>query len=190
MPETRHILIADDPPIGELISRLEQAVERAGEAAEVAFGEAHTEEAEGVTTRVFADSAEGGHAVTLVEDPRAGRYVVVAGERADAIAGVLAEALPAEGLEHVVERAGASGDPREVLRVALAHRDAPSPEAIGVVVTALRSTDRERVRAGIAAAAMTDPARFAGDLHRLAAEGPDHGLRRMAEQALAEGGRG
>jgi hypothetical protein len=186
MPKTRRVLLADGPPTEELLGELDRALERVAGETEVTFGDPQIEQDDGVTTRAFAEVSDKGHTLTFVDDPRAGRRVVVTGRRAAAIAGVLADALPAERPEDLVELASEGRDPRAIVRVALA----AAPGAEGIVVTALRSTDAEQIDAGITAAAMTDPSLYEGDLHRLATEALDAGLRLMAEQALAGGGRG
>ena len=151
------------------------------------LGEPQTETRDGVTVHAFADLSDKAHTLTLVDDPRTGRHLVVEGRQARAMAQILSDALPAEPIKELVERASETRSPRDVRRLALAHAPRPTAASIGVVVTALRSTDAEHIDAGIDAA-VDHPARYEGDLHRLATESTDQRLRLRAEQALAKEG--
>jgi hypothetical protein len=188
MPDA-HIVLSDDPTTRSVVTALNKALKRVAKDTQVSFGEPETETRGKVTVRVYRDASEEAHTLTLAEDPQTGRRVVVEGRQAPAIAKILAGALPAEAPKDLVERAAQSREPRDVRRLALAHVSRPNAANVGVVVTALRSTDAEHVDAGLAAAEAS-PARFAGDLHRLATESTDQRLRLRAEALLAEGERG
>ena len=190
MPNAHHIVLGDDPPTEELLESLDAVLERIDDELGVFFGDPETEEVDGVTIRTFADLSEKGHTLTLIDDPQVGRHIEADGDEGEAIARILTEALPAERPEDLIARANDTRLPPDVLRVALSQPDEPSDDAAGVIVCALRSDDPDTIAAGITGAAMTDPSRFERDLQRLAAEASDAGLRLMAEQALAGGGRG
>ena len=72
MPNAHHIVLADEPPTDELFERLDAALERIDVEHEVFFGDPQTEELDGVVMHAFADLSEGGHTLTLVEDPPRG----------------------------------------------------------------------------------------------------------------------
>lgn len=189
MPNAHHIVLADDPPTEELLELLDPVLEQIDTEHDVFFGDPEAEEADGVTIHTFADLSDSGHTLTLVDDPQTGRHLAVEGPKAAAIGRILEGELPAESPAALLAGARESASPRDVLRVALAQGDEPSPDAEKVIADALRSSDAELIDAGITAAAMTDPSRFTEDLKRLASEAPDDGLKLMAEQALAGGGR-
>ena len=180
MPKTRHVVLADRPATAKLLGQLDRALKRVAKETGISFGDPESEESGDVTARRYADVSGKHHGLAFVEDKKSGRRVEVTGRRAAAIADILADALPAEPPEQLVEQATTTRDRRAVLRAGLVHSDAGE----GVVVTALRSTDPEQIDAGIAAAALAGAERFAGDLHRLAAEAPDSPLRLRAEAAL------
>lgn len=187
MPDA-HIVLKDDPTTRSVVTALNKALKRVAKDTKVRFGEAETDTRDKVPVRTYKDPDEG-HTLTLVEDPDTGRHVVVEGKQAPAIAKLLSGDLPAETPNDLVERAAESRKPRDVRRLALARASRPNAAHVGVVVTALRSTDHKQIDAGIAAAEVS-PARFEGDLYRLATESTDQRVRLRAEQVLAEGGRG
>lgn len=186
MPDA-HIVLADDPTTRSVVTALNRALKKVARDTKVRFGEPDTETRGKVEVRTYRDAADDGHTLQLVEDPDTGRHVVVEGRQAPAIAKILTSALPAESAKALVERAAQSRRPRDVRRLGLARVARPNAATVGVVVTALRSTDAKHVDAGLAAAEAY-PAKFAGDLHRLATEATDQRVRLRAEQALAEGG--
>jgi hypothetical protein len=188
MPDA-HIVLKDDLTTRSVVTALNKALKSVAKNPKVRFGEVETETRGKVTVRTYADPSDEGHTPTLVEDPGTGRHVVVEGKQAPAIAKLLTGALPAGTPKDLVERAAQSRKPRDVRRLALAQTSRPTAAHVGVVVTALRSTDHEQFDAGITAAEAS-PAKFEGDLHRLATESTDQRVRLRAEQVLAEGGRG
>lgn len=191
MPNAHHIVLADDPPTEELLELLDPILERIDTEQDVFFGDPTAEEVDGVTIHTFSDLSDSGHALTLTDDPQTGRHLAVEGPKAAQIGSILEDDLVelAESAEEAVSQARATMAPRAVLRAALAQGESPSPFAAEVIEHALRSDDPDLIDAGITAAAMTDPGRFAEDLERLASEAPDEGLQLMAQQALAGGGR-
>lgn len=188
MPDA-HIVVKDDPTTRSVVTALNKALKKVTKDTKVRFGEPESKTQGKVEVRTYRDPSDEGHVLTFTDDPKIGRHVVVEGRQAPAIAKILSSALPAEAPKDLVERAAQSRKPRDVRRLALAHVSRPNAAGVGVVVTALRSTDPAQVEAGLAAAEAS-PTKFAGDLHRLASESPDQGLRLRAEELLDEGVRG
>lgn len=186
MPDPRHVLLADTPTERALLTALDKAIKSVQKDTEVRFGDPVTDE----SGRTYSDLSGQGHTLALVKDPDIGRYVAVTGRKASAIVRTLAAALPAEARGDLAAKATDSRRPRDVLRLALAQSSKPARDTESVLVTALRSTDPDEIAAGIAAAALTDPGCFAGDLHRIATESADQNLRLRAERALQGGGSG
>lgn len=191
MPTTHHIVLADEPTTEELLDRLDPILEQIDTEHDVFFGDPAAEEVDGVTIHTFADQSDSGHTLTLVDDPQSGRHLAVEGPKAAAIGSILEDDLVelAVSPEEAVSQARSTMAPRDVLRAALAQGDAPTPLAREVIAHALRSSDPDLIDAGITAAAMTDPRQFTEDLERLESDAPDDGLKLMAQQALAGGGR-
>ena len=188
MPDA-HIVLKDDPTTRSVVTALNKALKKVAKDTKVTFGEPESKTQGKVEVRTYRDPSDEGHVLTFTEDPKVGRHVVVEGKQAPAIAKILTSELPAEAPKDLVDRAAQSGRPRDVQRLALAPGSRPNAAGIGVVVTALRSTDPANVEAGLAAAEAS-PTKFAGDLHRIASESTDSRLRLMAEQVLDEGGLG